>query len=85
MVRGEFSSCNANQEEECAGNSDGAKGAGTCALLLSRSLCCERGVSRQSQRVGRFMLLSSVLNAEVERYASVVSAENTNEGVYNQK
>lgn len=68
-----------------AGKSDGAKGAGTGALLLSSSLRRERGVSRQSQRGGRFMLLSSVLNAEVKRYASVVSAENTNEGVYNQK
>lgn len=31
------------------------------------------------------MLLSFALNAEVERDSSVVSAENTNEGVYNQK
>lgn len=68
-----------------AGKSDEAKGAGTGALLLSRSLHCERGVSRQSQRVRRFVFLSSVLNAEVKRHASVVSAENTNEGVYNQK
>lgn len=31
------------------------------------------------------MLLSFVLNTEVERDASVVSAEDTNEGVCNQK
>lgn len=49
------------------------------------SATAERERRQQAVRGSGDSLLGSVLNTEVERYASVVSAENTNEGVYNRK
>lgn len=72
---------NASWEEQGSWIRNRAKGAGLC-LFLCYSLHDGGGVTRQSQRFARFTLLSFVLN---KRDAFVVSAEDTNEGVYNQK